>query len=369
VTHVVTRCCAECFGDRGLRKSIIPSLEPTCGTCDYCGCVGVGLIEPIQLRDAFSPLIDIYQPDAGGKALAEWLKEDWQLFSHSSMDRVRTDALLCAIADDETIATKTFAPSPIYTSEGLARWETLREGLMYKNRYFPEDALDADRLRELLSYLHADDVPAKWYRARILAGSSPFLIDQMGAPDRRVASHGRANPSGIPYLYLSSYPNTAVAECRPHTGERACVADFTIAKLLTIVDLRNPRQLVSPFLLQDTRAIGFLRADIPFLERLGEELTRPVLPQAAAIDYVPSQYLCEFIKKARYDGVLYRSSVGDGMNLALFDPQAASGGAVELYHVNRVSVDIELCSSHAATPSTDDHLPPRGDPESIVASD
>ena len=67
------------------------------------------------------------------------------------------------------------------------------------------------------------------------------------------------------------------------------------------------------------------------------------MSQAAAIDYVPSQYLCEFIKKARYDGVLYRSSVSDGMNLALFDPSAATGGAVKSYRVKRVSVDIELC--------------------------
>ena len=35
-----------------------------------------------------------------------------------------------------------------------------------------------------------------------------------------------------------------------------------------------------------------LRADLPFLERLGDELTRPVLPQSAALDYTPSQYLC-----------------------------------------------------------------------------
>lgn len=337
------RCCAECFGDRGLRKNIIPSLAPTQGLCDFCGSLGVSLVEPSQLRDVFSSLIDVYQPDVDGKALAEWMKEDWRLFSHSNMDRARTDALLCAIVDDPSLATKTFAPSPTYKSEGLARWETLRDELMYKNRYFLDDALDANRLRELLSHLLADDMPAKWYRARIMAGSSPFPIDQMGAPDRRSATHGRANPSGIPYLYVGSHPNTAVAELRPHTGEIACVADFTIHEPSTVVDLRNPRQLVSPFLLEDTRAIGYLRADIPFLERLGEELTRPVLPQGAAIDYVPSQYLCEFIKKARYGGVVYRSSVSDGMNLALFDPLAATGGAVQRYRVKRVSMETEPC--------------------------
>jgi hypothetical protein len=139
---------------------------------------------------------------------------------------------------------------------------------------------------------------------------------------------------------LGSTPETAAAEVRPHTGEIACVADFTIGGAIKAVDLRNPRQLVSPFLLADEDEIGLLRVDIAFLEQLGEELTRPVSPQGAAIDYVPSQYLCEFIKKCGYDGVIYRSSVSDGINLALFDPGKAVGGTVELYNITRVSVEV-----------------------------
>ena len=82
-----------------------------------------------------------------------------------------------------------------------------------------------------------------------------------------------------------------------------------------------------------------MRSDLPFLERLGDELTRPVVPQAAAVDYTPSQYLCEFIKKCGYDGVIYRSSVSDGINLALFNPTRARPGAVVEYQVVRVSVN------------------------------
>ena len=162
----------------------------------------------------------------------------------------------------------------------------------------------------------------------------------MNAPPKHLASHGRANPAGIPYLYLGSIPETATAEIRPHTGELACVANFTIPEIRA-VDLRNPRKLVSPFILSDASQIGQLRADLPFLERLGEELTRPVLPQRAAIDYIPSQYLCEFIKKKGFDGVIYRSSVSDGINLALFDPAKAVGGAVALYNVVKVSVEVQ----------------------------
>jgi len=334
------RCCAECFDDRGLRKYIVPSLNPTVGACSYCGSQNVNLVEPRQLADVFEILINVYEADPNGKPLVEWMKEDWQLFLHPAMDVAHSKELLGEILDDGEIVRRTFSPSATYKSEGLVRWETLRDEMMYKNRWFLDVELDTDRLEQLLDYLPADDLPEQWYRARILRGDTPYGIGEMGAPPKRVASHGRANPPGIPYLYLSSTPETAAAELRPHTGDVACVADFTIAPPLNAVDLRNPRKLVSPFLLADAGAIGQLRADIPFLERLGDELTRPVLPQGAPIDYIPSQYLCEFIKKVGKDGVVYRSSVSEGINLALFDPTKATGGNVSLYNITRVSVGV-----------------------------
>jgi hypothetical protein len=249
-------------------------------------------------------------------------------------------ALLAEILDDGEIVRQPYSPSAAYTSDELDSWVKLRDELMYRNRYFPEEPLHAARLKQLLDHLQADDLPVTWYRARIRTGEDMIPIAEMKAPPARLVSHGRANPPGIPYLYLGSTPETAAAEVRPHTGDVACVADFTIGAGIKAVDLRNPRQLVSPFLLADEDEIGLLRVDIAFLEHLGEELTRPILPQGAAIDYVPSQYLCEFIKKCGYDGVIYRSSVSDGINLALFDPARAVGGTVEVYNITRVWVDV-----------------------------
>lgn len=88
----------------------------------------------------------------------------------------------------------------------------------------------------------------------------------MGAPPKRLVSHGRANPTGIPYLYLGSKPDTALSEIRPHTGDRACVAEFTLKDNLILIDLSNPRETVSPFLLTDPGEMGKMLADIPFLE-------------------------------------------------------------------------------------------------------
>ncbi|EFI53565.1 RES family NAD+ phosphorylase [Afipia sp. 1NLS2] len=333
------KCCPECFDDRGLRKDIFPSLNPNRGTCSFCHSTDVDLVEPAQLSAYFELLANVYEPHAEGQSLVEWMKSDWQLFTHAKMDVAHAKELLGEILNDGEIVRRPFVPSTAYKSAGLLQWETLRDEMMYRNRWFLDMTIDTDRLRHLIDFLLADDLPKVWYRARIRGGDDNFPIDKMGAPPKRLASHGRANPAGIPYLYLGSKPETATAEVRPHTGEVACVADFTIPDILA-VDLRDPRKIISPFILDDAAAIGQLRADLPFLERLGDELTRPVLPQGAAIDYIPSQYLCEFIKKSGYDGVIYRSSVSDGINLALFDPTKAIGGKVSLYNVERVSVKV-----------------------------
>jgi len=335
-------CCAACFGDRGLEKSIIPSRSTVIGTCSYCASTGRIVLEPAHLSDYFEVLISAYRRDPGGKLLVQWFRSDWGMFEHPRMDDSRAKDLLAEILDDGEIVRQPFSPAPASEADWLVAWEKLRDELMYHNRFFPDANVDLERLALLLSplLLDPDEVPQQWYRARIQAGDTAFPIKDMGAPPNRIASHGRANPAGIPYLYLGSTPETAISEVRPHTGEMACVADFATPRDLKLVDLRNPRKMVSPFELVDADQILRLRSALPFLERLGEELTRPVLPQAAAIDYTPSQYLCEFIKKCGYDGVIYRSSVSDGINLALFDPARATVGTVAQYAVTRVSVEI-----------------------------
>jgi hypothetical protein len=112
---------------------------------------------------------------------------------------------------------------------------------------------------------------------------------------------------------------------------------------LRLIDLHDARGTFSPFTFDDADRIGQVRNALSFLERLGEDLTTPVLPQAAAIDYTPSQFLCEFIKRCAYDGVVYRSSVSEGINLALFDPSRTEAGTdVIQYKVTRVSVEATL---------------------------
>lgn len=336
------RCCADCFDDTHLKQELIPSLSNEQGQCSYCGSNNVPLIQPIALREFFELVIGIYVQTQDGRTLAEWLKEDWSIFSAERMDVARSKALLADILDDGELVRKKFSPSSKSESDTLSQWNNLRTELMHSNRFFPKTDMRLDRLRRLLGFLLIKDdrVPESWFRARVQNTQTTYSPEEMFAPPKHLASHGRANPAGIPYLYLASNELTAISEVRPHTGEFVTVADVQIPTGQKIVDLRHPRRTISPFVLSDEDEISLLRGDISLLEKLGDELTRPVLPRAAAYDYIPSQYLCEFIKDCGFDGVMYKSSVGDGNNLALFNPSHARITVVRSRQVARVSVSV-----------------------------
>ena len=332
-------CCGSCFADKFLQDEI-SRLSTQIGDCETCGAQDSKLVSATMLSDRFEVPFGIYEPDDNGKLLVDWMIEDWELFA---LDRDRAALLLIEILDDGELARQSFSPRNAVGGDHLSSWERLREELRTQNRFFPTTEFSQDRLASLLENLKLDplSVSEMWYRARIEDGSGAYPADKMGAPPAKYASPGRANPVGIPYLYIGSQLQTATTEVRPHPGETICVAEFQVQQGLEIIDLRNPRKLLTPFRLEDSLEVAAMRRDIGFLERLGLELTTPVLPNAAAIDYIPSQYLCEFIKQAGYDGVAYESSVSEGVNMALFSPDNAQVGEISRVKVERMQIFCE----------------------------
>ncbi|MHA6332658.1 RES family NAD+ phosphorylase [Qipengyuania sp. CAU 1752] len=319
-----------------------------CGDCETCGAEDANLIEATELGDKFELVCGIYEPSEDGKRLIDWLIDDWQLFS---LENANATILLGEILDDANRVRQTYAPSEMAASKNLDVWETLRDELRTQNRFFPKTDINTARVGSLLEYLRipSEKLPEVWYRARIEDGSGQIPADKMGAPPARWASPGRANPVGIPYLYVGSAKATAITEVRPHPGETLTLAEFRVEEGVQLIDLRKPRQMITPFVMAEIAEVAAVRGEIDFLERLGKELTTPVLPNAAAVDYIPSQYLCELIKQVGYDGVIYESSVSDGINLALFSPSKAQVGELSRARIDQVSVDFaSLANAPAA---------------------
>ena len=333
------KCCGGCFADQQLKAEIDRQSDEV-GNCESCKSQNVPLVDANILADRFELVCGIYEEHEGGKQLIHWLVEDWKLFA---VGRAQAMVLLGDILDDSERVRQTYRPSAMCASDSLDAWEKLRDELRTRNRFFPDTKFDMDRVGGLLGYLcmPVEKIPGTWYRARIEDSSDPFPQNEMGAPPAQKAGPGRANPVGIPYLYVGSEQDTAVTEVRPHPGEVLTIAEFTIKENVRLVDLRNPRQMITPFVMADIDEVAAVRGDIDFLEQLGQELTTPVLPNVAAIDYIPSQYLCEYIKSVGYDGVVYASSVSDGVNLALFQPENAAVGAISRVKINSVGVTFK----------------------------
>jgi hypothetical protein len=116
-------CCAECFGDRGLRRSIIPLRSTAVGRCSYCESDNVSIIDPRALSEYFELLVSSYRLDSAGKLLVHWFREDWALFQHSRlMDDSRAKDLLGEILDDGEIARQLYVPANDPTTDRLSEW-------------------------------------------------------------------------------------------------------------------------------------------------------------------------------------------------------------------------------------------------------
>jgi len=333
-------CCSKCFSDRFLEKHIQKESKET-GNCTFCGSAAVALIDPLDLSDIFQQVIDLYsETTQGGDLLVDLLRRDWHLFETMNEDKCYD--LLGYIYPGISYKGKRYQPRIYPDSIRIDRWNIFREELKHKNRYFPQQSPDLEHLRNLFDYiiLPENESPELMYRARCNSEERTFSNDEMKKPPEKAVSGGRANPVGIPYLYTASDPLTAIAEIRPHKGDIVSVAEMTINGKLKLADLRNPRKTISPFELTEDD-LNQLYVDIEYLCKLGEELTKPILPREAHLEYLPTQYLCEFIKHCGFDGVVYKSSVGEGDNYAIFDDDKLTVTDVFPYEVKETKIRAE----------------------------
>lgn len=68
----------------------------------------------------------------------------------------------------------------------------------------------------------------------------------------------------------------------------------------------------------------------------------PITRDDQRINYVPTQIISEYIKSIGYDGIIYKSSVGTGNNLALFDISLATPVRAVLVKITKVQYKSEI---------------------------
>ena len=145
------------------------------------------------------------------------------------------------------------------------------------------------------------------------------------------ASEGRVNPKGIPCLYLATDQETAMAEVRPWLHSDISVWQFKTVRELRLIDcsVHAPKTGGFRFFFEEPDEKEKEKAVWADIDRA---FSRPVTLSDKSSDYVPTQIIAELFKTNGSDGILYKSSLADGLNLALFDIGAATVGNYALVH-------------------------------------
>lgn len=332
------KVCARCFGESPALRARFGEAG-IAGDCPTCGATGVHILDVAELSDLFHGLEAHYEPlcgnpytlgkggisgigpDTGDDSLVAILREEWEVFS----DRVDNEQA-------EEILTGVW---PGYTGEYLTRpserWREVQgeiDDLKRMLRTSDANASDGEaRLRALLhpwveslgSYL----TKPSWVRARIHdSRGSPFSAAEMGAPPAERATAGRANRKGVPFLYVASDEPTAIAEVRAEPGDWVTLVQVDVPSEGTLVlDLTRNVRVIDPFAHADLDEALMVRE---FLHQFGYELSRPIRRSDADVEYIPTQIISEYFRVNGYSGIVFLSSVSEGINAVFFDPSKVS---------------------------------------------
>jgi hypothetical protein len=152
-----------------------------------------------------------------------------------------------------------------------------------------------------------------------------------------VKGGGRANPPGFVYLYLATKPETAMAEMRPWVGESLSVALFEMQKDVRFVLCQQETEDPLERICLAGQKLSPEKADMYVWSDISEAFARPINRDDTESGYVPTQILAEAFKAEGFDGVIYRSRLAKGLNIVLFDIEAAKPRQYYLYGLSRVN--------------------------------
>lgn len=151
------------------------------------------------------------------------------------------------------------------------------------------------------------------------------------------AHEGRVNPKGIPCLYCSTEKKTAMTETRPWIGSFVSLAKFVLLRDLTVVDCFSERTWIVPiFSVLAGKEPKPAEREKAVWAHINWAFSEPVTRNDDLAGYAPTQVLAETFRSAGYDGIVYGSKLGGGLNVAIFDLAAAKCTGCDLYSVDAV---------------------------------
>lgn len=344
-------CCEKCFKDLQI-KSIIKSYDKL-GSCDICGAKNVNILDATNdiISSNIAKIIDLYSikniaslelDGTKYSSLISVLNNDWDIFNLNENQMHRILSLMFndmpienKVVDRSAFNSKIFLNS--YSLFNDKDWNYFRKDIIFNNR-FHSNAINKDVLKEILKFSVKEyKLGEKFYRARICKQNSVYTKEDMLAPPSDCARAGRANPEGISFLYLANSPKTTLYEIRAGINDYVSVATLYLKDKIEIVDLSGIDK-ISPFVDIDPNIILANRSS---LKDICLSIAKPLRRYDSSLEYIPTQYICEFIKHNGYRGIQFRSSLyKDGVCYAIFDESVFEIDKVEYCEVK--SIDYEF---------------------------
>ena len=363
--------CDECFKDEQIKSIIVGATlndHRSKGNCPICGKKNVFLYDTEKDRSLdgfFDELINIYTPKdllppdypiSDVHMIADELKNEWNIFS----DDIKSSDIYNII---KSLSTRLYSEANNYFSSPVGvpekydkeylkihsilvghSWDEFVESIKHENRFHTQ-LINTDKLETYLSYLRKDyEKGIVMYRGRLCYGDNQYKPKEMGAPPIEFAKEGRANSTGISRLYLADSDKTCVHEIRSGAFDSICIGKFCLMKDISVIDFKQINNF-SPF----NGDFDFLEYQInkPILHKIDGEMGRALRAGDNHLDYIPTQYLCDFIKTLtyksdeKYSGVEYSSTLNPGgNNLAIFYPDLFKCTKVKKYTVNSLKYDF-----------------------------
>lgn len=354
-------CCTNCFCDSEV-KAIIEGRKLK-GNCDFCGSKNTFVYDIDQdetLTDMFGELLDTYTPvtslpDTFPKESTDLIKNilqsKWHIFN---LDPDVIYKLLTAICADRYSEQPELFDTPVgimqsqdhnYLEENSIlknnSWNDFVSEIKFRNR-FHSNIINTDMLFTFLRCAKKKyKAKSVFYRARVCPDAKGYTKKDMGPPPDGKAGSGRVNPIGIQVLYLADSIETTLYEIRAGIYDYVTVGRFILAEDIDVINLADIDK-VSPFIgIQYGFDFTQYAINIDHLKMIGNEIAKP-LRNDNHLDYLPTQYISDYIKSKGFDGIEYISTMRKkGVNLAVFDRTKLKCTRVSVYDVTSISYDYD----------------------------
>lgn len=338
---MIMKICMNCFTDSQIRK-IIERSSSEINDCDFCLTTDTKVCNPgdepyERIKELLNGLVGIYQIETTGTGnlLRQELVSFWHIFNIDLLEERKVQQLLINLLNEKykeqpelfnsSVIIRTLKNKDYKQKHSMFKESSYSEfvDIIQTKHRFHIDQFNSDVFGIIIEYgTLTISSKEKFYRARLCRDGKVKKIEDMGAPESKYSTPGRANPKGISHLYLASEKDIAVKEIRVGLHDEVSIAKFHLLKDIIVVDIEELSSF-SPFLGIDYELYAINKEHIREFQKA---MLHPVKRDETYFEYLPTQYFIDYIKKRGFNGIRFPSTMdSNGYNLVLFDSDLVEG--------------------------------------------